>query len=123
MQAAHEEGWCKMSLLDDFKENTHVFRGDEKRLDQVAFDTLVEERGLAFAQGYLKAVHEITAAVGDIMKKPMQGRFDMPQTPAIVYGKMNLLHKALYKFVQDNGLGIDSIRKPSTTHTTKSPGW
>jgi len=114
-----------MSLLDDFSDNTEIFKGQQNRIDQEAFNALIEKHGLAFAQGYLKAMHEMARVVSNIMMDPKvytdhEGRpYRTRESQAMAYGKLWHLNNALYKFVQDNELPVADIPKPFS-HGTKA---
>lgn len=126
MQAADVEGWMLMSLLDDYFENTEIFKPHQNLIDQVAFDALMEKHGEDFAKGYLKAIHEMAIVVGDVMMTPKVVRtteggeqIRSPFSQAMAYGKLWHLHKALYQFVLNNELPVNQIAKP-IKHGTKA---
>lgn len=115
-----------MSLLDDYMENTEIFKPHYNLIDPVAFNALIEKHGEEFAKGYLKAIHEMAIVVSDIMMTPEVvsttedgEEYRMPFSQAMAYGKLWHLHKALYKFVQGNDLPINRIAKP-INHGTKA---
>ncbi len=114
-----------MSSLDDFSENTEVFKPQQNLIDPVAFKALVEEHGVNFAKGYLKAIHEMAEVIGNIIVDPQihtdsSGEpYRVRESQAMAYGKLWHLHKALYRFIQESGLPVNRIAKPFD-HGTKA---
>lgn len=105
-----------MSLLDGFEENFEIFRGNENRIDNQAFENLVEEHGLSFATGYLKAMYEFTEVVGSIMVIKLPS-FSISEKPHTVFNKMSNLHAALFKFFVENGIDTERLIPPERNNT------
>lgn len=105
------------SLLDGFTENTNIFRGDLNKIDQQAFEALVEEHGLSVAIGYMKCLHEMTEVIGNIMVVLKYNEYYLSEKPHIVFNKMSNLHIALYNFVQNNNLDTSSLLPAQETST------
>lgn len=111
-----------MQLLDDFKENTGILNGSVGVIDQVAFDKLIDEHGIDFARGYLKAMQEMNAAIGNLMIRKHAEHYQVPESAACVYAKISNLHTALFKFLGDNNLDPDKKIRP-VNHRTRIIGW
>lgn len=112
----------KMSLLKNFAENTHIFRGDENRIDYAAFEALTQEHGEDVAKGYLKAMFEFTEILNNILLIEKGHTSNFPETPANTFGKVSNLHKALFDFVSASGLEVDKLKKPRS-HVTRAQGF
>jgi len=114
-----------MSLLDDYLENSEIFKGQENRLDKEAFDKLVEEHGVDVAKGYLKAVAEMTDVVAHLMIDTITvdgTAFEALGTRDSVCGKVKNLHKALLGFIEANGISTEGMEKPRWWRT-RQPGF
>lgn len=112
-----------MSLLENFMENTNIFRGDESRIDEAAFDALVQAHGIEVAKGYLKAMHEMTGILNHILFVEKYGWENFKETPSNTYGKVFNLHKALLKFVESNELDTENLKKPFPYYRTIAQGF
>lgn len=112
----------KMSLLDTFKENTSIFRGDESRIDQTAFDELIKERGEDVAKGYLKAIVEFVEVIDMILLTQSGEERGLPEKPAHIQGRMSNLHIAIFEFVKQNGINTDHLNRPFPFRS-RHKGW
>ncbi|MBL7682053.1 MAG: hypothetical protein JNK00_01740 [Flavipsychrobacter sp.] len=107
----------RMSLLQDFKENTHIFAGEANKIDQAAFERFVEKHGRDAAIGYFKALTEFTEVLNRILYTNKYDVTWFPETKSNVHGKVSNLHNALFKFSEDNGHDLEHLNKPTSPRT------
>ena len=108
-----------MSLLENFSENTDIFKARDNRIDQDAFEALTKKHGEDVARGYVKAMAEVMQVLNELLVVEVRdGQFD-PNTPTNVFGRVSNLHKALFEFLKINDAAPDTL-KPILPFRTRS---
>ena len=105
------------SLLENFMDNTEIFRGDENRIDQAAFDTLISEHGFEVARGYIKAMREMAGILNNILMTESGRGVYLRSTPATIVGKVSNLHIVLFDFLKSNDVDVDELQTPFPSRT------
>jgi ketol-acid reductoisomerase len=102
-----------MSLLQDFTDNTQIFDGYHKKIDQAAFDKLIETQGEDVARGYLKCLHELAQVMDNIIHDPPEAnKYSYRQSKTFVTAKAIHLYNALHDFAEKNSLKTDHLSEP-----------
>jgi hypothetical protein len=111
-------------LLDDFAENTNIFRSDESKIDKAAFDEVYKKYGEDVALGYLKCMEEITTILNRVLMAPSKNipNLRVNETDAMISNKIFHLHNALLIFMKQNGIDTGKLAMPHQRNTRRK-GW
>lgn len=102
-----------MSLLKHFEDNTHIFNPYERKIDQHAFEQLLETEGEDVARGYMKCLFELTGVLDNIVyQRRTTNGYDYQDTPTVISHKVNHLRNALIQFAATNSLPVEHFREP-----------